>query len=92
MQIYAYLLKNNNFIKKFDKNLFFLLPYALRFLCRPQKQVSELRDMQSSETQLVNGISCMARKAGYCAKVLSDKELCVTLIADHTKPVIVCPM
>ena len=28
MQIYVFLLKNNNFIKKFDKNLFFLLPYA----------------------------------------------------------------
>ena len=51
------------------------------FLCRPQKQVSELRDMQSAETQLVNEVSCMARKAGYYAKVLSDKGLCVTLIA-----------
>ena len=54
----------------------------LRPLCRPQKQVSESRGMQSSETQLVNGISCMARQAGYFAKVLSNKGLCVTLIAD----------
>ena len=37
--------------------------------------------MQSAETQLVNEVSCMARKAGYLAKVLSDKGLCVTLIA-----------
>ena len=64
----------------------------LRFLCHPQKQVSELRDMQSAETQLVSEVSCMARKAGYLAKMLSDKGLCVTLIAAHTKPVIVCPM
>ena len=60
MQIYMFLLKNNNFIKKFDKNLFFLLPYALRFLCRPQKQVSELHDMQRAETQLVSKVSCMS--------------------------------
>ena len=53
----------------------------LRSLCRPQKQVSELRDMQSAETQLVNEVSCMARQAGYYAKVPSDKALCVTLIA-----------
>ena len=57
-------------------------PVPLRSLCRPQKQVSELRDMQSAETQLVNEVSCMARKAGYLTKVLSDKGLCVTLIAD----------
>ena len=46
-----------------------------------KKQVSELRDMQSAETQLVNEVSCMVRKAGYLAKMLSDKGLCVTLIA-----------
>ena len=57
-------------------------PVPLRSLCCPQKQVSESRDMQSAETQLVSGISCMARKAGYLAKMLSDKGLCVTLIAD----------
>ena len=56
-------------------------PVPLRSLCRPQKQVSELRDMQSAETQLVNEVSCMARKAGYLAKMLSDKGLCVALIA-----------
>ena len=61
-------------------------------LCRAQKQVSESRDMQGAEAQLVNEVSCMARKAGYLAKMLSDKGLCVTLIAAHTKPVIVCPM
>ena len=37
--------------------------------------------MQGAEAQLVNEVSCMARKAGYYAKVLSDKGLCVTLIA-----------
>ena len=57
-------------------------PVPLRSLCRPQKQVSELRDMQSAETQLVNEVSCMARKAGCLAKMLSDKGLCVALIAD----------
>ena len=57
-------------------------PVPLRFLCSSQKQVSESRDMQSAETQLVNEVSCMARKAGYLAKVLSDKGLCETLIAD----------
>ena len=57
-------------------------PVSLRFLCSSQKQVSELRDMQSAETQLVNEVSCMARKAGYLAKMLSDKGLCSTLIAD----------
>ena len=54
----------------------------LRFLCSSQKQVSESRDMQSAEAQLVNEVSCMARKEGYLAKMLSDKGLCVTLIAD----------
>ena len=58
----------------------------LRFLCRPQKQVSELRDMQSAEAQLVNEVSCMARKAGYLAKMLSDKGLCVTLNATTPSP------
>ena len=56
-------------------------PVPLRSLCRPQKQVSESRDMQSAEAQLVSEVSCMARQAGYLAKVLSDKGLCVTLIA-----------
>jgi hypothetical protein len=37
--------------------------------------------MQSAEAQLVNEVSCMARKAGYLAKMLSDKGLYVTLIA-----------
>ena len=89
MQIYVFLLKNNNFIKKFDKNLFLLLSCAPSVPVPSTKQVSELCDMQSAETQLVNEVSCMARKAGYLAKMLSDKGLCVTLIADHTKPVIV---
>ena len=56
-------------------------PVPLWSLCRLQKQVSELRDTQSAEAQLVNGISCMARQVGYYAKVLTDKGLCVTLIA-----------